>query len=415
MHFPDIHNNSRAGDWQSELGVSDKGIFEIIWGHAIACKRLSDSNPAIGLRETLVYSGKGIAAEGRVSDPRIHSIVQYLLGRGDNITRGSVDSSLLKAILISENREFLAKMGEELRSVLHSCSQCLPPSNPGEEKLLEAFVGNVIALIPYCYPNEGDPFEIPMKIDGVWRMVSYQVDQKIELTPKAFGKAIAAYGFVSQEGPPILSFLGTTFPAGEGFIPTVLSDCTPGMSVGHAAYLFGKKKIDAWIGNKNQVHVYGMSLGGALSFQTLLRHRDRVAGVHVYNPAGLYTWDWGKERYDSGPKVEIYYQGGDVVATMGRFPTGGNVNVYRVFASKLENFAKAHARVYTGGERVTILKSDIAYEHSRIARKALTALHFITGLLLLIPAVLAVFLLVLAAAKIVVAIQERLLNRTRLV
>lgn len=381
--------------WKKEFEFLGDVLFQRLYNQAVACNRIS----LAGLRETLVYSGKGIRAEAAPSDTKIHAIVEHFLGRTDRVEAGSFTKEIVEAVFFKKNSGFLSCMRDELRGVLRACVKYLPPKNEAEEKLLESFVGNIVALIPYSYPEEGEKFLIPMKIKGEWKFVSYTVDRKIKLGSEYFTKSITAYGLISPEGPPLLSFLGTTFPAGEGFFSTVLADFTPCMSVGHAAYLFGKKQINDWMQHKRDVQLYGVSLGGALCFQTLCHHREKIAQVYAYNPPGLYSWDWGKNSFDSDAKVNIYYQDNDLVATMGAFPTGKNVTVYRMMGLKTENFAKAHVRVYTGGEKVTLLKSDPLYENGRLERKILTILHFFTGMILLVPVILAVISVFLAVRK----------------
>jgi len=55
----------------------------------------------------------------------------------------------------------------------------------------------------------------------------------------------------SKKGPPLLTFLGTTYPTGSGCVATLLADFTPGHSVGLAPYLQGKKGITEWFENKS--------------------------------------------------------------------------------------------------------------------------------------------------------------------
>ena len=109
MNLSQIKHNSQNLNWQSELGVHDNEIFQKIWDQAKACGRLGPENPVKGLRETLVYSGQGIEVEGASSDPKIHAVVQYLLGRGDRISEGAVDRNLCKAVFVEEDRVQVAR------------------------------------------------------------------------------------------------------------------------------------------------------------------------------------------------------------------------------------------------------------------------------------------------------------------
>ncbi|MBI3508628.1 MAG: hypothetical protein HY069_03200 [Chlamydiia bacterium] len=369
----------------------------------MACKRLNGKEIEDGLNHTFIYSGKGIAAMGTAAHPGVHDLVQYLLGRSDGF---SLTEEIRQAILHRENRALLAHVREEFRAILAACALHLPKSE-GEEKIFEAFVGNLIALIPYTYPEEGEAFDIPIQSEGTWKMARYCVDRKIALTPKWFSSPIVAYGLVAQEGPPILSFIGTTFPAGEGHVATLLADFTPGLSVGHAPYLFGRDTISHWLAGKSGVQVYGTSLGGALALHTLRHHSEQLAKVCVFNPAGLYPWHWWGVSYDTGPKVHIYYQHQDLVASMGSFPTGNQVSVYRVFNHQPEDFLRAHARLYTGSHQVMMLRSDAQYENGRFCRRVLTVVHFIASFILF-PLILLGYLLSVVYRRLVENIGSRL-------
>lgn len=353
-----------------------------------------------------IYTGKGILLESPTLDHRIHEIVQFLLGREGGISN-AWNLDFAKAVFVSENSEILRSVREEFWSVLQSCSTLFPTLSVAEEKLLEAFVGNVLALLPYTYPKEGESFEIPIKVEGVWKMVSYTIDKKIKLTPEWFSKPICGYGLISPDGPPLLTFIGTTFPAGEGFLAAVLSDFTPGMSIGYAPYLLGKKNLEEWMEGKKEIQLYGMSLGGSLSFQILRYHREQIGHIYAYNPAGLYFWDWGPERYDEGPLVHIFCQKKDLVPTIGRFPSGKNVHIYHVDGTGGGSFIHAHFRIFTGGEKVSIFKGNVEHEHRRWMRITFTALHFVSSFVTF-PMLLTCFLMISVVGRVLGEIQQRL-------
>ncbi len=328
------------------------------------------------LSETILYHGKGIHVDRSGPDPQIHQIIQYLFGQSKPIAEW-INERNLKAVLLQKDPEMLRAVREEFHAILEACGERLPLPGSKEEVLYETFIGNLISLLPFGYPEKGEAFAIPLKIEGKWQNISYTVDEKIELSPKWFSSPIAAYGLTSQDGPPILAFLGTTYPAGEGFIATVLSDFTPFLSVGQAPYHYGEQEIQKWLANKEGVHLYGISLGGAFTFHVLRNHKEKIAQVDAYNPPGLYPWLW-KEKYHSLP-IHIVYNENDLVATLGNFPEGDQVRVLRAFVNESQNFFKAHIQAYTGFDETTLLKSDASYENGRIGRKILTVLHFVLG------------------------------------
>lgn len=371
---------------QIKLGIQDEELFQRIWDEGLASREIHyrDNEPLTiekleqieaTLREAVVYLGKGIDVCAPSNDPEMHEIIQFLLGRGDFSSTWLTNLQNLKGIFLEKDLKILRGMEGELASILQYA--CLRMPTPQEETLFKAFVGNILALIPYSYPEEGTLFTIPQKINGRWEAVEYQLEKRLELTPTFFSSPIVAYPLVAKNGPPLLTFLGTTYPAADGFIATLLADCTPFFSVGRAPYLWGKAKIAEWLQGKKNVRLYGMSLGGAFCFHTIYDHREKIQSLDVYNPPGLYF----KETFDGSVEINIYYQENDLVSTMGFFPEGKNVSVYKVFPEKMENPLKAHARVYTGSDKLAMLKNDPAYENRRGIRRLFTFGHFIFGIL----------------------------------
>lgn len=381
--------------FKEKLGIQSPRIFEKVWDQAIH-RIHPDERADLGrieavLRDTLIYHGKGIEVDGQGPDPQVHEIFQFLLGHGTASTKWLTLRNA-KGILLRKDPELLKAMREEFRAVLKSCGENPPVLGSREEVLFETFVGNLIALLPYAYPEEGESFSIPQKVNGEWKSVPYTVDRKIELSPEWFSSPISAYGLTSPEGPPLITFLGTTYPAGEGYLATLLSDVTPFMSVGHAPYLYGKTQIEEWLQGKSEVHLCGASLGGALAFHVLRNHKEKIAQVDVYNPPGLHPWQW-KEKFNDSVDIRIVYNENDLVGTLGFFPEGDKVRIIRPVLEERQNALKAHALAYSGNEKVALLKSDPAYENSRFSRKLLTALHFFLGFVLAFIPILLAYLL----------------------
>lgn len=340
----------------------------------------------------LIYDGPGIDAKfssDSKAPQQIREALEYFLGAGE-VSKSWFNSENLQGIVRTRSPEFLAQIRIGLQEIFYSCGDyAMGIDSPDREKLFEAFIGHLISIIPYTYPDRNNVFSIPQKIDGAWRMVDYRVDQKIELTHQGLSGPISAYGLVSDNGPPILTFLGTTFPTGEGFLMTLLADFTPFLSVGHLPYWMGKDKINAWLEGKQNVQLHGLSLGGALAFHVLRSSKDRnISRANIYNAPGLYPWNW-KQKIDDSCKVNIYYQGNDLVGTMGILPEGKNVSVYRIAQERLENPLSAHIRAYEAGKRVFLFEGSAQYENRRAGRRILTALHFcVGGLLFSLPILL---------------------------
>jgi len=378
--------------FREKIGISNEALFQKIWYQAVNTEHIR-FNSAIPLdrliskidaaiRKTFLYHGKGVDFSiDSVADPA--TFIKYLLGKG-TFPVEFINRLNLKAVLIRKNPELLKKMRDVLRQVLLNCSQQVPKPNSPEELVFQTFIGNVIALLPYSYPEKGEEYVIPMRIDGKWKTCTYQIDQRIDLTYQWFSTPIVAYGLLSKDGPPLLTFLGTSYPTGSGCLATLLADFTPGYSVGLAPYLQGKKRIADWLQDKNSVHLFGLSLGGSLTLHVARNYPEKIGQVDAYNPAGLYPWDW-KGKEGRLPTVNVYYQNNDLVATMGFFPDSPNVSIYRIIGQKSENFIQAHMRAYSGSDEVVIVKSSPAYENRRCVRKILTFLHFLLGFIVFIP------------------------------
>jgi hypothetical protein len=373
---------------QRKYGISSRALFAKIWTRALSAHGIFWRNEDVftpeirfniekALAMSFHYHGPGMDFSKASSSPsQVQEIVHYLLGKG-TLSFAWLNLQNLWCIFYKADPELLQQIKTELQQILAYCSDHMPDLGSSEEKIFQAFVGNIIALLPFCYPKEGDTFTIPLKIHGRWMKFDYTVDRIIELSPKTLSSPMFALGLVSPDGPPLLSFIGTTFPGGDGFLATLLADCTPRCSVGKAPYLYGRQSLEEWMRDKDGLQLYGMSLGGALAFHMLLHHKEKIARIDAYSPPGLYPEEW-KEEYHEGPEVHIYCQHNDLVPRLGKFPTGDRIFIYHVFLGRngeAENPLIAHARAYTGGHFVTILQVPSEAENRCLDRMSLTYLH----------------------------------------
>lgn len=290
-------------------------VFTRLWNQAAAAHQWRLSSPLTAefwqeilrsLQSTLVYHGPGCCFEWpSSSNSHVHGLVNYLLGK-QLFSREWVNLEILKAIFWKKNPEILRCMRQEFKNALEECTRHIPEVGSPEEILFQTFVSNCLALLPYSYPEEGEEFIVPQKIEGEWRVCRYVADSPIALTPAGLISPIYAFGMVSAEGPPLLCAIGTTYPAVDGFLATLMADATPGLSVGHAPYWLGQDKLRAWLAGKENVRLFGMSLGGAICFHVLRKFREKIAEVDVHNPAGLYPWNWqepfDEERVNISPR-----------------------------------------------------------------------------------------------------------------
>lgn len=297
--------------------------------------------------------------EERTSSTRAGVLANYLLCKTSSLEVDHPNCPRLRrpklrdawrAIFVKRDPKLLAEFRNHLQAAINESDD-------------DAFIHNVLSLYAFTYPEEGQQITIKGK--------NYRIDKKLQLTPKWFSSPIPAYGILSDENEadPILIFLGSTYPAGEGFIATWLGDCTPFQSVGKVASR--SADITDWLEGKQNVTATGVSLGGALSLHAY-KH-PQVNRVFAYNPAGLYPCDFCV----SEGEVNIYSQWNDLVSTMGHFPKGANV--WRVIKEgEDESFILAHARAYTGMAH-TRVKSSVRYEHSRPVRAILTLTHMVAS------------------------------------
>jgi len=320
--------------------------------------------------EAIVHKGPGVNFSLDGEDD-IHTVSEYLFTRQEGV---SFSCKTLMKILFSADEKFLVSFRARLEEALKVGLETFKMGKVGEEAF-RGFVFNIVALLPYTYPKEGETFKIPCKVDEAWKVITYTVDKKFAMSPSWFSSPIPIYGLLAEEAPPVLTCMGTTYPSGEGFLAAILADFTPFFSVGHVASMYGKSAVREWLKDKQNVRVTGMSMGGALSLHLSRYHTAAISEVYAFNPPGLYPWNWRGVNH-SHIQFHIYSNANDVVSTMGVFPEGENVNVYRLLIDLPENFLSSHSRVYPASEKVIMIRTSAAYENKRVERILLTILHF---------------------------------------
>lgn len=395
--------------FKERYGFEDQKTFERMWKKIVGKTWTVSNELTIGalraidakFRKELIYHGPGVPSPKYKTDTAVQELVQALL-HGGRLSHKMLEQQTAKAIFIKHDPELMKQFLEELQQELH-CLAENPPKGEKEEFVWRAFLGNVLALLPYTYPADGTTLVLPILKDGVCRKVEYTVEE-IPLTLTDMATPMILLGLTPKKGqkaPSILSFMGTTFPAGSGFATTLLADFTPGHSVGEAIYRRNQKAISSWLENRHDVHAVGMSLGGALALNTLRHHHDKLACIDAYVPSGLYPSAW-KDGIGTTCKVNIYCQPGDVVSQMGAWPTGDNVSLYTVFPHQegvSENALSSHARAFTGCKRITVIKEDPKKQNGSFRRRFLTRLHqFLGPFIIFIPVYCTLLFYRLAAA-----------------
>lgn len=251
-----------------------------------------------------------------------------------------LSSELLSAIFVQRNPQLLCGMRHAFQEGFDQVWQQLDSKSSSlsikQNNQAELFISNCLSLMPFADLKPGNVFYIPQWIDGAWQRVRYRVEP-IELTPtRGFETLfmrdedrVFAYGFEpigcgSPHAKPHLVFMGTTYPAGQGFFTQANTDLEV-ETVGNYVYRTGLKKITAWLDKRGQkVHACGISLGGSLALLLAIHQGERVSRVDALNPAGLYdAWNksdldcWDNLHEGNKPEVIIQKQGQDFVSSLG--------------------------------------------------------------------------------------------------
>ncbi|KTC88762.1 hypothetical protein OQJ18_02730 [Fluoribacter dumoffii] len=234
------------------------------------------------------------------------------------------DINLLKEIRLAMQQGFL-ELFSQLQEHKLSWEQA---------EQVQLYLSNCLSMLPYGDPTPYEAYKIPQYIENHWELIEYQITP-IELTERNFWKRpftydhdrVFAYGLkpmFHREAESHLIFMGTTYPAGQGFLTQIKTDSKGFESVGFSLYRSGRERIHTWLcQQKNPVHVCGVSLGGALSLLLALDKGDyKLSRVDALNPPGLFD-PLFKSRYDfweelaEKPRVVVQKQGNDPVSAFG--------------------------------------------------------------------------------------------------
>lgn len=383
LTLDEVVSKSVKGLFQHRYRFACKRYFKNTW-KLVSLNNIWDSSTPLTLGKLraidrcFVYHGRGIPAPKTVlSDTSevVKVVIQSLL-HGGKLTSALLHKPTLEAILIKKDPQLLAEFHKELQHELNHLI-ANPPTNANEEFIWRAFLGNVIALLPFTYPKNDTKVTLPVLKNGVCRPVEYTMQVlPLEVTKLSSPMLMLGLSPVNDaKASHVLTYLATTFPAGDGYAGTLLADFTPNKSVGEAVYERNKAVIDGWMMGKKDIYGAGTSLGGALMMLTLIHHSEKLARIDLYNPPGLYENCWEKP-ISTNCKVNIFNQYGDLVSKLGFFPTTPNVSLYAVTSKDArENFLSAHSCAFTGCPEVSIVQQDPKIENNDTYRKMLTKLH----------------------------------------
>lgn len=199
-----------------------------------------------------------------------------------------------------------------------------------QSEQVQLYISNCLSLLPYSDLTPYESIKIPQDVNGTWTLVEYYVNP-IELTDEKNSKIrdydrVFAYGLEplnNDLAKPHLIFMGTTYPAGQGFMPQIYTDFEAFDTVGSSLYLGGRAKLENWLASqKDKVHVCGVSLGGSLSLLLAIDLGNYLSRVDALNPPGLHE-PFQKNDFDhwdelsSRPQVVVQQQANDPVSLLG--------------------------------------------------------------------------------------------------
>lgn len=275
------------------------------------------------------------------------SVKKYGLAVGRNVLRflmmgQPLSSNLLfswsifRAVFIERDPVLLRGMRLAFQqgfiNLFHQLRECT--LTPEQEEQVQLYLSNCMSLLPYADLTPYESIKIPQYINQQWVLIDYQVCP-IELTPTTGAQRfflqdydrVFAYGLepiYQPEAEPHLIFMGTTYPAGQGFISQLDADFNASGSVGESLYRHSRELIKQWIGRQNKkVHACGVSLGGALSLLLAIDQGDSLSRVDALNAPGLQESNPADSTIDHWnnlsckPKVVVQRQAHDQVSALG--------------------------------------------------------------------------------------------------
>jgi len=386
---------SVKGYFQQEYNIPQGKEFDRLWKDLAApqwtpSQELTEAKiGAIKERfEKIFYNGPGFYHEKQAEwldgdDQTVENLVQALC-HGRSLTSGIINRRFLNSIFIDVDPALLTSFRNALQRELVRLIE-FPPHTEQEAIVWRAFRANVLALLPYSYPEDGTELIVPVLYKNMEVLTEIYVIEGIPMSLTSLASPMRALGLTSKDSsdvdvPPILSYMGTTFPGGDGYITSMLADSTPGHQVGGYLYKQNKETIDAWFQGKQNVEVTGISLGGALALQTVADYSDKISRVDALNPPGLEGDTWHAST--GNVLINIYCQAGDIVSKVGRWFYSKNINLFRLFAHQdgvWEDPFTSHIRLATGCRRVTFIKEDPEEINKRAERGFFTFIHRYLG------------------------------------
>lgn len=316
------------------------------------------------------------------STPLESLIISHIKGNPTPLKDLFANKPLLKSFFLSPDPKLMREVRDVVQTIYRDIWRSIqenPPESKMEHFHYELLIGDLAAFFAYQNAVQDEILELPVRVNGIWQMASYQID-KILLTPPCLGSPVVAFGFrpKTKGAPPLLLFKGTTRPADDGSFLSFLTDINPGGSVGAYAFQFGKKQIQKWLKentSKQKAITFGTSLGGAHAWRCSLHFPDMIQEAKAYCPPGFSLADLTRlkniQKLSSKPKIRMFCQYNDAAPYVD-FPSLKGVKYYEVLGENIKNGIGAHTALYSLQNRSTILRMDPQVIRSPWKRAALT-------------------------------------------
>ena len=233
----------------------------------------------------------------------------------------------------------------ELQIVLNNIHKNLsnPSSTLKQKNRNELLLELLLAIYPFIDPVKNGSILFPTKApDGTWIRQPYKI-KKLNISPHSgllsylLEEEDYIYSYALEPiqntigASPILIYMGTTHPAGQGSDLANIYNFYPTQSVGEAHDLV---EVDDWLKTQADVIVKGHSKGATMAMITTAKHANKIKHADCFNPAPLTgsTLKRLSPKWDAltkQPLMKVFKQDGDPIGSVGRGYLKGT-NIIRI-------------------------------------------------------------------------------------
>lgn len=314
--------------------------------------------------------------KAKKASPAVRALYRKFLTGKLNF-KSLLNRAVLKALFV-KNPQLLQEMRLVFQDLLNHLGTDASKIRQKDYKVFSSLVGNILSFLVYFDPADGEKLQIPQYVQGEWRILDYTFE-RIELTPECLGSPMVAFGLTPNDpkARPFLVFKGTTYPADDGFLLSLLSDINIGSSPGGYAFLLARKKIKSWLKRQpRRACIYGQSLGGVLALQTVNAFPKYIAKVSAFSPTALLSLSKKWQNCKKAPQVRVYDPKNDIVPLAG-LKWHPNWRIYRIFSKKKYNFIDAHTQIHLAQRKVLLLKVNPKKDQAKPSRWIVASLHLL--------------------------------------